>query len=100
MADVALGYDHNFEVFTEPCAILYDPVSGRTMAVYTDCPGIHFYSGNYLEDNTGKNGVIYPRRSGMCLDTQFYPDAVLKPHWKQPIVKAGTPYRSYTKFIF
>lgn len=94
------GYDHNFEVFTEPCAILRDPVSGRTMAVCTDCPGIHFYSGNYLEDNKGKNGVIYPRRGGMCLETQFYPDAVHKPHWKQPIVKASIPYRSYTKFIF
>lgn len=94
------GYDHTFEVFTEPCAILRDPDSGRTMAVVTDCPGIHFYSGNYLADNPGKGGVIYPRRGGMCLETHFYPDAVHNPHWRQPIVKAGVPYHSETKFIF
>ena len=94
------GFDHTFEVFTEPCAILRDPVSGRTMAVTTDCPGVHFYSGNYLSGETGKDGVSYIRRGGMCLETQFYPDAVHNPHWKQPIVKAGETYRSYTKFQF
>lgn len=94
------GYDHTFEVFTEPCAILRDPGSGRTMAVVTDCPGVHFYSGNYLSGETGKGGVVYSRRSGMCLETHFYPDAVHKPQWKQPIVKANTPLRSQTRFIF
>ncbi len=93
------GYDHNYEVFTNPCAILSDPVSGRSMAVVTDCPGIQFYCGNYL-NNPGKDGVHYPKRSGVCLETQYYPDSVNHPEWKQPFVKAGERYRSQTKFIF
>ena len=94
------GYDHTFEVFTEPCAILLDPVSGRSMAVVTDCPGIHLYSANFMDGRIGKGGTVYHARSGICLETQFYPDSVHKKHWKQPFVKAGIPYRSQTKFIF
>ena len=94
------GFDHNFEVFTDPCAILSDPESGRTMAISTDCPGIHFYAGNYLADDPGKDGVSYCRRGGIALETQFYPDAVNHPEWAQPITKAGTPYHSETKYKF
>ena len=94
------GYDHNFEVFTEPCAILSDPVSGRSMAVVTDCPGIQFYSGNYLDGEQGKDGVTYCKRGGICLETQFYPDAVHHRQWAQPIVQAGPRYRSQTRYIF
>ena len=93
------GYDHNFEVFTDPCAILTDPESGRTMAISTDCPGLHFYSGNYLEC-PGKDGVSYCHRGGIALETQFYPDAVNHPEWRQPFTKAGTPYHSETKYRF
>lgn len=101
--DIALcpgGYDLNFEVFTDPAAILQDPVSGRTMTVTTDMPGIHFYSGNYLAGEIGKDGVSYCRRGGMALETQHYPDAVHHPEWKQPFVKAGERWRSVTKFSF
>ena len=94
------GYDHNFEVYTDPCAILCDPESGRTMAVSTDCPGIQLYSGNYLAGETGKDGVRYPRRSGVCLETQYYPNSVNNPQWPQPITPAGERYRSTTQFIF
>jgi len=96
---VAQGYDHNFEAFCNPCAILHDPTSGRTMAVSTDCPGIQFYSGNYL-DEKGKDGVHYTRRSGIALETQFYPDSVNNPAWVQPFVKAGQPYKSETIYRF
>lgn len=95
------GYDHTFEVFTEPCAILHDPTSGRTMSIVTDCPGVHLYTGNFLHDGEpGKNGATYTTRGGICLETHFYPDAIHKPHWKQPVTKAGTPYHSVTRFIF
>jgi aldose 1-epimerase len=94
------GYDHNFEVYTNPCAVLTDPVSGRTMSVETDCCGVQFYCGNFLEGDKGKDGVCYCFRGGVCLETQFYPDAVNHPEWKQPFVKAGTPYHSETKYIF
>lgn len=94
------GYDHNYEVFCNPCAILSDPESGRTMSVVTDCPGVQFYSGNFLTGETGKNGVVYGRRSGICLETQYYPDAINHPQWVQPVTKAGEHYHSETKYIF
>lgn len=94
------GYDHNFEVFTYPCAILSDPDSGRTMSVTTDCPGVQLYSGNFMERELGKDGVVYGRRAGVCLETQFFPNAVNYPHWVQPIAKAGEEFRSETCFTF
>ena len=93
------GYDHNFEVFCNPCAILEDPGSGRIMTVSTDCPGVQFYAGNFLDDN-GKNGVYYGKRSGVALETQFYPDSVNHPEWPQPFVKAGEKYHSETRYTF
>ena len=94
------GYDHTFEVFTSPCAILRDPASGRTMTMETDCPGVHLYSGNYLCGEPGKGGISYPYRSGICLESHFYPDAIHNPHWKQPVVQAGEAYHSCTSFSF
>lgn len=93
------GFDHNWEVFCDPCAILTDPVSGRTMAVYTDCPGIQFYAGNFLNED-GKDGIHYGKRSGVALETQFYPDALHHPEWPQPVTKAGEPYHSETVYRF
>ena len=94
------GYDHNFEVFCNPCAELTDPDSGRTMRVETDCPGVQFYSGNFLGADIGKGGVLYTKRSAVCLETQYYPDSVNHPEWVQPIFKAGERYHSETKYIF
>ena len=93
------GYDHCWEVFCNPCAILSDPASGRTMAVYTDCPGIQLYAGNFL-DEAGKNGVHYGKRSGAALETQFYPDSLHHPEWPQPITRAGERYHSETVYRF
>ena len=94
------GYDHNFQVVANPCAILTDPESGRTMAVSTDCPGMQLYAGNYLRGERGKEGAIYTKRSGVCLETQFFPNAVNIPAFRQPITKAGQPYKSVTIFSF
>ena len=94
------GYDHNFEVFANPGALPRDPESGRSMAVYTDCPGIQFYAGNYLAGDMGKDGVSYCYRGGICLETQFYPDSVNHPEWPQPFVKAGEHYHSETRYKF
>lgn len=93
------GYDHNFEVFCNPCAVLSDPVSGRTMAVYTDLPGIQFYAGNFLNE-TGKGGTVYGKRSGVALETQYYPDSIHHPEWKQPLTKAGEKYHTETVYRF
>ena len=97
--ELQAGYDHNWEVFCNPCAILRDPESGREMAVSTDCPGIQFYAGNFLNE-TGKGGVSYGYRQGIALETQFYPDSVNHPEWPQPFVKAGQHYHSETTYKF
>ena len=93
------GYDHNFEVFCNPCAILMDPDSGRTMSVYTDCPGIQFYAGNFINED-GKSGVHYGKRSGIALETQYYPDSVNHPEWPQPFTPANQRYHSETRYKF
>ena len=94
------GYDHNFEAYADPCAILSDPESGRSMSVSTDCPGIQFYSGNFLCGEKGKDGVSYTYRGGVALETQYYPDSVNHPEWPQPFCKAGQPYHSETVYKF
>lgn len=94
------GYDHNFEVYCNPCAVLSDPISGRTMEVSTDCPGIQMYSGNFLKGEPGKDGVSYCYRGGVALETQYYPDSVHHSDWLQPFVKAGETYHSETQYTF
>jgi aldose 1-epimerase len=93
------GYDHNFEAFCAPSALLTDPHSGRAMALITDCPGIQLYTANFTNE-TGKGGIHYGKYSAVCLETQFYPDSVNHPEWRQPFTKAGTPYHSETLYQF
>ena len=94
------GYDHNFEVRTNPCAILSTADGGRSMLVFTDTPGIQFYSGNYIENEIGKDGVQYCKRCGVCLETQYFPNAVNNPEWDQPITPRGEHYHSETVYAF
>ncbi len=93
------GYDHNFDVKNDLCAKLSDPLSGRTMRIYSACPGIQFYSGNYLND-AGKDGVFYNSYTGVALEPQFYPDSINHPEWKQPITPANVPYQSQIVYDF
>lgn len=93
------GYDHNFVNTGAVCAVLRNPDTGLTMTVTTDLPGVQFYAGNFL-DNTGKGGVRYGKRSGVALETQYFPDAVNHPEWAQPFVKAGEAWQSVTRYAF
>ncbi len=93
------GYDHNFVNKGAVCAVLKNPENGLTMTVTTDCPGIQFYAGNFL-DNVGKGGTVYGKRTGVALETQFYPDAVNHPEWPQPTVRAGEKCHSVTRYSF
>ena len=74
------------------------------MEVYTDCLGIQFYAGNFIENNTiiGKENCSYKNRSGICLETGFFPDSINQKKFVSPILKAGDTYNSTTiyKFIF
>lgn len=90
------GYDHNYQVKGDPCAVLYDPVSGRSMSVSTDCPGLQLYTEGSFR-TPGKGGIRYSKRCGVCLETQFFPDAVNQPQWQQPFFNA---YKSKTSYRF
>lgn len=92
------GYDHNFVLSGEQCAVL--SYGDLTMTVTTDCPGVQFYSGNFLVGERGKEGVSYCHRGGICLETQYWPDATHHPLWPQPVTKAGEKYQSKTVYQF
>jgi len=100
------GYDHNWVLKVsgkepEKAAELYDPASGRVMEVYTTKPGIQFYSGNFLDGRGfGKGGAVYEKRSGLCLETQYFPNAMKHKHFPSPVLKAGEEYRHTTIYKF
>ena len=77
-----------------------DRKSGRCMEVYTDLPGVHFYTANFLSGLAGKEEAVYEARSGFCFETQYFPDAVNKPNFPSPILKAGEEYNTTTVFKF
>lgn len=94
------GFDHNL-VLAGPglAARLTDPGSGRVMTVYTDRPGLQVYTANFLQVQ-GKNGVLYPPYSAVCLETQSFPDSVNQPQWPSPVVPAGEQMQSITTYRF
>ncbi|HEX8072684.1 MAG TPA: aldose epimerase family protein [Pyrinomonadaceae bacterium] len=100
------GYDHNFVVrgrpgVLRPAATVFEPTTGRVLEVLTTEPGVQFYAGNFLDDNTvGKNGKAYPRRTGFCLETQHYPDSPNKPHFPSTVLRRGGQYRTTTVYRF
>ena len=82
-------------------ALLFEPQSGRLLEVLTTEPGIQFYSGNFLAGAfAGKHGHVYPRRGGLCLETQHYPDSPNQPTFPSVILRPGQTYRSTTVYRF
>lgn len=100
------GYDHNWVLNTagdisQVAAELYSPNTGIVVRVYTDEPGIQFYSGNFLEGNAiGKKGIAYGQRSAVCLETQHYPDSPNKPEWPSVVLRPGETYTSRCIYEF
>jgi len=101
------GYDHNFVInHSEPGSVslaaeVYSPNSGRVMKVYTDQPGVQFYTGNFLNGTlVGKEGAVYGRRSAFCLETQHFPDSPNKPMFPSTILQPGDQFASRTIFEF
>lgn len=99
------GYDHNWalnhakgELALSAKAV--DEASGRVMEVYTDLPGVQFYTANFLKDVVGKEGMKYTPRSGYCFETQYFPDAINKPQFDSPVLKAGEEYATTTIYHF
>jgi aldose 1-epimerase len=100
------GYDHNWVLrnYTgkvRKVAELYEPKSGRLMTVLTDQPGLQFYSGNFLDGTIkGKKGIIYQHRTGLCLESQCYPDSPNKPNFPSVTLRPGEVYHQTTIYQF
>lgn len=99
------GYDHNFELDhwngqLRKVSEAEGDLTGIKMELYTDLPGVHLYSGNYLHNAKGKDGAVYQRRGGFCLETQYFPNAVNEPAFASPLLYAEKPYQTTTIFKF
>lgn len=71
------------------------------MTVSTDQPGLQFYSGNFLDGQVcGKNGIAYPKRSALCLETQHYPDSPNHLDWPSVRLNPGEKYHTETVYSF
>ena len=100
------GYDHNFVLDSTGSGVghaarVVEPTTGRTLDVYTDQPGIQFYSGNFLDGSIrGKAGRVYAHRYGFCLETQHFPDSPNQPALPTAILRPGERFESRTIFRF
>jgi aldose 1-epimerase len=101
------GYDHNWVLERgkkgglQLAAEVFEPTSGRVLEVLTTEPGIQFYSGNFLDGTAkGKGGQSYARRTGLCLETQHFPDSPNHPSFPPTFLKPGETYRTSTVLRF
>ena len=98
------GVDHNFVLLGGLCASprrvarLVGDVSGISMDVATELPGVQVYTSNFIDGEPGKGGAVYPRHAAVCLETQFFPDAVHHREFDQPVFGPERPYLSSTSF--
>lgn len=100
------GFDHNWCLNTagddsKVAARVYCPETGICLEVFTDEPGVQFYSGNFLDGSSvGKNGIAYQQSTGFCLETQKYPDTPNKPDWPSAFLEPGQKYTSHCVYRF
>lgn len=100
------GYDHNFVLNDGAGNLRFaarakEPVSGRIMEVFTDQPGLQFYTGNFLDGSvTGKGGIQYEKRFGFCMETQHFPDSPNKPEFPSVLLKPGETFETTTVYKF
>ncbi len=107
MGGTPVGYDHCLVLADQPtrplaeAATVYEPTTGRTMAVWTTEPGVQFYTGNFLDGHqVGRGGVTYQQHAAFCLETQGYPDAVNQPAFPNTVLRPGQTYRTTTEYRF
>ncbi|HXS97996.1 MAG TPA: aldose epimerase family protein [Candidatus Limnocylindrales bacterium] len=99
------GYDHNWVLRAHTgmakAAEVHEPTTGRVMEVWTDQPGLQFYTGNFLDGKVkGKGGIAYPHRGAFCMETQHFPDSPNKPKFPSTELKPGQTYRTTTIYKF
>jgi aldose 1-epimerase len=100
------GYDHNW-VINKPLgklglqARVFEPATGRVLEMWSTEPGVQFYTGNFLDGSiTGKDGKVYSRRTGFCLEPQHYPDSPNKPGFPTTELKPGKTYQNTIVYRF
>jgi aldose 1-epimerase len=99
------GYDHNYVLNKTGkqlslAAEVYEPVTGRTIQMWTTEPGVQFYSGNFLDNVKGKGGKTYQRRGGFCLEAQHFPDSPNKPAFPSVVLRPNQTYTQTTVYKF
>ena len=103
--ELGQGYDHNWVIddcdgSVRKVAEVYEELSGRSMEVYTDQPGIQFYAGNCITPIAGKKGAFYGKRSGLCLETQVFPDSINQQNFPNSIFGPDKDYKTVTIYKF
>lgn len=94
------GLDHNFVLEACPAARLYSPETGIEMQLETSLPGLQVYSAGYLSRRRGKNGAVYAPRHALCLEPQYFPNAVNRPGFASPVLRKGQEYHHFAKYSF
>ncbi|MDZ7896653.1 MAG: aldose epimerase family protein [Arcicella sp.] len=100
------GYDHCWVLADSSktlklAATVHEPKSGRVMEVFTTEPAIQFYTGNFLDGTiVGKGGEIYQKRTGLCLETQHYPDSPNQPKFPSTVLRPNETYQTSTVYKF
>lgn len=98
------GYDHNFAIDgrgMRKFAILEGDKTGIKMEAFTDLPSVQFHTGNWVDDTPdGKDGVVYGKNQGLCLETQVFPNFTKYSHFPDEYLKKGEKYDTTTKYVF
>ena len=100
------GYDHNWVLnndgdISTVAATVYYPGTGIELSVFTTEPGMQVYTGNFLDGTvTGRDGIVYNKRTAICLETQKYPDTPNKPDWPSAYLSPGEKYTSRCIYKF
>lgn len=99
------GYDHNFVLNNQDIGIrkiaeAFSESEGITMEVYSDQPGLQFYTGNTMKETAGKGGAVYKKRGGFCVEPQFYPNSINIKNFKSPVFDKGEEYKTTTIYQF
>lgn len=100
---IAAGFDHNFVLNDnkiKKATTVKELVSGRIMEVFTNEPGIQFYSGNHINNVVGKNNIVYQNRNAFCLETQHFPDSPNQSNFPSTLLKPGEEYYSFCIYKF
>ena len=93
------GIDHCFVLNEGGCAVMEGDAA--IMKLVTTMPCLHIYSGNFQNGTAcGKNGVYYQRRSSICFEPEYYPNAIQYETWEKPVLKAGEVQKHHTEYHF